>query len=174
MKIRISDVIKEKRRQLGVSQEVFAEVFGVSVQAVSKWETQSSMPDIALLPKIAEYLHISMDELFFGTVPCKASICSSGDIPDDGKLRIVQYKGNTLLNENEYDPNVRIMLEIPKESETKFDVQIWGSADIKGDINGNAMADGMINCGNIGQSATADGGINCGNIGQSATADGNI
>lgn len=172
MEIKISDVIKEKRRQIGVSQEVFAEAFGVTVQAVSKWETQASMPDITLLPKIAEYLHISMDELFFGDALAAVSVWDN--IPDDGKLRVAQFKGNKMLKEEDYDPNVRIMLEIPENCETEFSVEIWGSADIDGDINGNVTAGGIVNCGNVGQCVTADGGINCGSIGQCATADGGI
>lgn len=39
MEIRINEVIKNKRRSMNVSQEVLAERLGVTVQAVSKWET---------------------------------------------------------------------------------------------------------------------------------------
>lgn len=168
MEIKICDVIKKKRCEMGVSQEVLAEWFGISVQAVSKWETKMSMPDIALLPQIAERLEISMDELFFGIKPAAAA--GNVEFPDDGKLRVVQFAGNTMLKEGRYDPNVRIMLEIPENRETEFNVEILGSADIDGDVNGYVTAKGCINCGNVGQSAYADDNINCGHIGQSATA----
>ena len=170
MEIKISDVIKEKRREKGVSQEIFAEAFGVSVQAVSKWETQSSLPDILLLPRIAEYLHISMDELFFG---CNCSCCTPtmdcSDFPDDGKLRIVQLLGSKVLNKDDYNKDIRIMLEMPK-TDHSVNLVIWGSADIKGDINGSVSAGDSISCGDIGQSASAGDSISCGNIGQSASA----
>lgn len=168
MEIKISDVIKEKRREMGVSQEIFAEAFGVSVQAVSKWETQSSMPDIMLLPRIAEYLKISMDELFFGCSCCTQTV-DCKDFPDDGKLRIVQLLGSKVLTKNDYNKDVRVMLEVPA-SDKIINVEIWGSADIDGDINGSVSAGDSINCGDIGHSASAGDGINCGNIGHSASA----
>lgn len=172
MEIKISDVIKEKRRAMGVSQEIFAEAFGVSVQAVSKWETQASMPDIMLLPRIAEYLHISMDELFFGcSCCCPPAECK--EIPDDGKLRVVQLLGSKILTQNDYNKDIRLMLEVPI-SDKIINVEIWGSTDIKGDIKGSVSAGGSINCGDIGQSATAGDSINCGDIGQSASAGDNI
>ncbi|MCH5194890.1 MAG: helix-turn-helix transcriptional regulator [Oscillospiraceae bacterium] len=168
MEIKISDVIKEKRREMGVSQEIFAEAFGVSVQAVSKWETQASLPDIMLLPRIAEYLHISMDELFFG---CNCCVCAEdcNNFPDDGKLRVVQFLGSKVLTKNDYSKDVKIMLEIP-QTDKIINVEIWGSADIDGDIGGSVSAGNSINCGDIGHSASAGDGINCGNIGHSASA----
>ena len=168
MEIKISDVIKEKRREKGVSQEIFAEAFGVSVQAVSKWETQSSLPDIMLLPRIAEYLKISMDELFFGCSCCTETIdCTN--IPDDGKLRIVQFLGSKILTKDDYNKDTRIMLKIP-DVPGEVSIEIWGSADIDGGISGSVSAGNSINCGDIGHSASAGHDINCGNIGQSASA----
>lgn len=38
-------------------------MLGVSFQSVSKWETSTTMPDITLLPSIAEYFNVSVDEL---------------------------------------------------------------------------------------------------------------
>lgn len=55
--------IAELRKSKGISQQDLAEVFGISFQSVSKWETGSTMPDITLLPDIAEYFNVSIDEL---------------------------------------------------------------------------------------------------------------
>ena len=55
--------IKALRRQKGIKQEQLADAVGVSPQAVSKWES-GGMPDTALLPAIADYLDVSIDELF--------------------------------------------------------------------------------------------------------------
>ena len=41
-----------------------AETLGVTAQAVSKWETKTNSPDIALIPRIAQVLGVSIDELF--------------------------------------------------------------------------------------------------------------
>ena len=47
-----------------MTQEQLAEKLGISPQSVSKWENEISMPDIALLPEIAEVFGVSVDELF--------------------------------------------------------------------------------------------------------------
>ena len=60
----IGKQIKFYRQEKQVKQEELAEYLGVSYQAVSKWETGASVPDIALLPKLAVYFGVSIDELF--------------------------------------------------------------------------------------------------------------
>ena len=47
-----------------ITQMELAERLGVTYQAVSKWETQTNSPDIALIPRIAELFDVSIDELF--------------------------------------------------------------------------------------------------------------
>lgn len=61
--------LKRIRKEKGITQEQLAEHIGISPQAVSKWE-MSSYPDPQLLPKIADYLGVTIDELF-GRVPEK-------------------------------------------------------------------------------------------------------
>ncbi len=56
--------IKKLRMEKNVKQEELAEYLGVSFQAVSKWETGSSVPDIALLPNLAVFFGVTIDELF--------------------------------------------------------------------------------------------------------------
>ena len=60
----IGNQIKSLRLEKKVRQEEVAEYLGVSTQAVSKWETGASTPDITLLPNIATYFGVSIDELF--------------------------------------------------------------------------------------------------------------
>ena len=55
--------IKYLRKKEAVSQEEFAERFGVSRQSVSKWESGESTPDILKCLEIAEYYDISLDML---------------------------------------------------------------------------------------------------------------
>lgn len=55
--------IAELRKQRQIGQQELAEVLGVTYQSVSKWETGITMPDITLLPAIAEYFEVSVDEL---------------------------------------------------------------------------------------------------------------
>jgi transcriptional regulator with XRE-family HTH domain len=56
--------IKTLRQEKHVKQETLADAIGVSAQAVSKWETGASDPDIALLPQLATFFGVSIDELF--------------------------------------------------------------------------------------------------------------
>jgi len=63
MELKISEKIKEYRRVFGVTQEKFAQDIGISSQAVSKWERGDGYPDITLLPTIANYFGITIDEL---------------------------------------------------------------------------------------------------------------
>ena len=55
--------ISELRKKKGLTQEALAGELNVTSQAVSKWERGESMPDISLLPKLAEVLDISIDSL---------------------------------------------------------------------------------------------------------------
>lgn len=59
----IGKVIKQARLNKKITQEQLAEALGVTTQAVSKWETDCSYPDITLIPSIANSLDVSSDEL---------------------------------------------------------------------------------------------------------------
>lgn len=55
--------ISALRKAKGITQEELANELGVSAQAVSKWENDSSCPDISLLTKIADYFGVTVDAL---------------------------------------------------------------------------------------------------------------
>jgi len=57
------DRLKELRKKNGLTQERVAENVGVSYQAVSKWETGATSPDISLIIPLAKLFQISTDEL---------------------------------------------------------------------------------------------------------------
>ncbi len=61
--IHLGQVVIQNRRKRGITQDELAKHLGVSTAAVSKWETESTYPDILMLPKIAAYFDISLDEL---------------------------------------------------------------------------------------------------------------
>lgn len=58
--------IAQYRKEKGLTQEALAQAMNVSAQAVSKWENDQTCPDIGLLPKLAELLGVSVDELLSG------------------------------------------------------------------------------------------------------------
>ncbi len=64
--IKIHEQIMFYRKRRGMTQAELAASLGVSSQAVSKWETGRSCPDIQLLPQLAAIFGISADELLGG------------------------------------------------------------------------------------------------------------
>ena len=54
------------RKKRGLTQEKLAEVFEVSRQSVTKWESGECIPNIELVCRIAEYFNITVDELVLG------------------------------------------------------------------------------------------------------------
>ena len=60
--------IKQLRCRASLTQEQLAERLGISAQSVSKWENAVVMPDVTLLPLIAETFGVSIDDLFDLTV----------------------------------------------------------------------------------------------------------
>lgn len=62
----IGNRISKFRKAKGLTQEALANLMGVSSQAVSKWETDASCPDITALPQLCRILGITADELLTG------------------------------------------------------------------------------------------------------------
>lgn len=56
--------IKTLRQARGISQQAFANQLGVDRSTVTKWETGRAEPRCAIVPRIAEALHCSIDELY--------------------------------------------------------------------------------------------------------------
>lgn len=61
--INIARTIINKRKEKGLTQDELASYIGVSKAAVSKWEIGQSYPDITILPQLAAFFNISIDEL---------------------------------------------------------------------------------------------------------------
>lgn len=63
MNIYFGENLKQLRQKQDFTQEKLAEFFGVSFQTISKWERGDTYPDITMLPEIALFFKISVDEL---------------------------------------------------------------------------------------------------------------
>ncbi len=61
--LKIGDKIKSLRKAQDITQEKLAAYLNISYQAVSKWENGTALPDITLVPQIANFFGVSADEL---------------------------------------------------------------------------------------------------------------
>lgn len=84
----IGDRIKEKRKELGLTQLELAEKLNITDRAVSKWEQNEGNPDISLLPLLAELFDVSLDYLMTGKnaeekiiTMSKIELCAKKDDP---------------------------------------------------------------------------------------------
>lgn len=65
----LSDRIQYLRKVRGISQEGLADQLGVSRQAVSKWESEQSMPDLDKIISMSDYFEVTTDYLLKGIEP---------------------------------------------------------------------------------------------------------
>ncbi len=63
MNLAIGEKIRKLRRDKNLTQEEVAAHLGISFQSVSKWERGDGYPDITLLPALANYFGVTVDEL---------------------------------------------------------------------------------------------------------------
>ncbi len=63
MNIKIAENIRALRKEHKMTQEQLAETFGVTIGAVSKWESGASIPDISIIVEMADYFETSVDVL---------------------------------------------------------------------------------------------------------------
>ena len=194
--------ISTLRKQRGLTQDGLAGELGVSYQAVSKWETGQSCPDISLLPIIADFFGVTIDELL-GRIPATKAAGTEPhydlvmEVPwqDDEKIRMVVYQGKKLLVKQEDVKEFTFSLEgevrdvvchgnIDGAVNAGGDVccvgSIGGNVATRGDISvdgsigGDVATRGNVNCGGAiaGDLATAGGNVSCSIIGGSVTTDG--
>lgn len=92
--------IKTLRVAKQAKQEELAEYLGVTAQAVSKWETGASVPDIALLPNLAVFFGVTIDELF--------------QFPDDVEFERIEnmFWQESRIRPETFDHSVRFLEEV--------------------------------------------------------------
>ena len=96
----IGENIARFRKDRGLTQAELGDKIGVSNQAVSKWESFMTMPDIMLLPALAEVFGITIDALFSRELQSEPREVWVADLPwaDDGIIRGVVFEGKKLLS----------------------------------------------------------------------------
>ena len=63
MAVYLSEKFKQFRKARDLTQEQIADIFNVSPQTVSRWETGTNYPDIEMLPALADFFEVSVDDL---------------------------------------------------------------------------------------------------------------
>ena len=99
--MKIGSNIAALRKEKGITQEELANALGVSAQAVSKWENNSSCPDVSLLTDIADFFSVSVDELLRSEGD--NIILSSNKIDSDSIKNENNYKKNVCINVTQPD-----------------------------------------------------------------------
>ena len=84
--------VKVKCIENGTTQAQLAETIGVSRQAISKWESGTSTPELDKLLALSECFHVTLDELTGGT-PCEADTGSVRRTKTDGFRQTTQKVG---------------------------------------------------------------------------------
>ena len=59
----MGEIISTLRKEKGMTQKDIADKLGITDKAVSKWERDVAFPDTATIPKLAEILGVSVEEL---------------------------------------------------------------------------------------------------------------
>lgn len=88
MTIYLNENIRRLRQEKGITQETLADFLGVTFQSVSRWERGDGYPDITLLPSIASFFNVSVDDLLgVSKVQNEQQLDSYLELYDTMKLR---------------------------------------------------------------------------------------
>ena len=138
------------RREKGLSQEDLAEVVGVTRQAVQKWESGASRPDMDNLTALAEYFGVTLDYLVMGREPVPAA----------------QPQGQTIIN-NYYHPDCW-------EYEYRSKRTLWGLPLVHIHLKNNSLvrAKGVIAIGNVAVGVVSVGAFSAGIVSMGALSAG--
>jgi transcriptional regulator with XRE-family HTH domain len=168
----LASKIQGLRKQEGLTQATLAEKLNISFQAVSKWESGQSSPDITLLPELSEIFGVSIDALFGREAATNVETASvlSEALPwkNDNTLHAAVFRGKRLLRESNLNSNFVFVIQGEALNvDCHWDLQCE-------DIAGNASAGGDLNCADVGKDASAGGDISCGEIHGNANSGGDL
>lgn len=91
----IGTFIAALRRSNGMTQKELAEKLNVSDKAVSRWERDESLPDLMLLPVIADIFHVTADELLRGERKSEQPFANEDKPPKDTEAEAARLKKQT-------------------------------------------------------------------------------
>ena len=155
MSIYFSEKFKQLRKSYDLTQEQIADIFHVSPKCISRWETGTNYPDVEILPHIAIYFKVTLDELL-GTEEIRAeekpreygrdirNLLNSGkvsdainmarkagkDYPLNSDLQFLLIQALRTADSEKYKDEIiaiceRVLNSIPNNFEFKFDIVRW-------------------------------------------------
>ena len=104
MNIHLAEQLRKLRKEKGNTQEELAVHLGITTQAVSKWEREEGYPDISLLPVIALYYDVSIDDLL-----------GVGEMVKEKRRREMNEQNITLFRAGKNCERVALLREAKKE-----------------------------------------------------------
>ena len=152
----IGEQINNLRKQHGLSQDDFVNLFNVSRQTISNWENGKSYPDLEMIIKVSDYFKISIDELLKNDVQTVKKIdnekkakkkylilllvlCFLGTViiwglyskyQDSIEVDFTMEKHETYKSNETKEPSMNIAngyFSVPKDE--KLDIQVKGATD---------------------------------------------
>lgn len=180
----IGAIIATLRKDNNMTQETLANALGVTNQAVSKWESDQSCPDIALLPTIADLFGVSIDHLF-GRTDTPKSATASLPWENDDTIRIVVYQGHTYLEhyKKANEITVRLSDAVVQNVECALSLTIEGNVYLNAtaggnltcdDVMGSVQANGSVSCDEVHGSVRSGGSTTCDDVGGNVNAGGSV
>ncbi len=94
--IKIGGLLKELRKNKGLTQEQLAEEFNVSRRTVSRWETGSNLPDLDLLILLADFYEIGLRELLDGEMNTEEKKQENQEV-EEAVLKAAEYSNEVKL-----------------------------------------------------------------------------
>lgn len=102
---KIGALLRDLRKEKGITQEELAEKMMVSNRTVSRWETGSNLPDIEILIELSDYYNVDLREILDGEKKgektmdkdLKETIIKVADYKEEEKKRFVKFINIVLI-----------------------------------------------------------------------------
>lgn len=107
--------IASLRKARSYTQEKLAGMIGVSPQAISKWESDTTMPDIMLLPVIADVFDVTIDELFGKCMQKSQRTIPFDKVTDEAYVALLESMAKSWIHTDESIGSVSQCAEITKK-----------------------------------------------------------